>query len=250
MKITDEIYLVGSLQLGISGQWDSHVYLIKGTEGLILIDSGGGTDCEMIFDNIRREGFDPNEIKSILLTHFHFDHSCGAAEIRDKTGCEVYISTKSRDLLETGTAKEAGLEQAIEQGVYPEGFKFRNCVVDKALNDGDVFETAGLKFETIGVEGHSADSICYLVELNGKKNLFSGDVLFYGGIIGLINAPGSTMDGYRRDLKKLANLHIEGLFPGHFLFTINGGQKHIDAAIEMCEKGVIPQTVGQYGVVF
>lgn len=250
MRITEQIYLVGSLQLGISGRWDSHVYLIRGSDGLVLIDAGGGTDGEMIFENIRREGLDPKDIKALLLTHVHFDHSCGAAEFRKKTGCKVYLSAKSSDLLETGTAKDANLDKAIEQGIYPQWFKFQNCVVDALVNDGDVIDTAGLKFTAIAVEGHSADSICYLVEIAGRQNLFAGDVIFYGGIIGLINAPGSTMEGYRRDLKKLANLNIDGFFPGHFLFTVTGGQRHIDAAIEQCAKGSIPQTVGQYGVVF
>lgn len=250
MKITDQIYIVGSLQLGISGCWDSHVYLIKGADGLVLIDAGGGTDGEAILENIRREGFDPREIKALLLTHNHFDHSCGASELRAKTGCRVYLSHKTKDLLETGTAAETGLDMAKEQGVYPPDFEYRNCIVDQAVYDGDVIEEAGLKFEAIGVEGHSPDSICYLVETAGRRNLFCGDVLFYGGIIGLINAPGSNMDGYRQDLKKLAGLNIDGLFPGHFLFTVTGGQRHIEAAVEQCGKGSIPQTVGQYGVVF
>lgn len=250
MRITDEIYIVASLQLGISGRWDSHVYMIRGREGLVLIDAGGGTDGEIILDNIRREGFDPSNIKALLLTHNHFDHSCGAGEIREKTACKVYLSHKTRNLLEHGTAEEAGLDRAIEQGIYPEGFQYRNCVVDEAVHDSDVIEAAGLNFKAIGVEGHSSDSICYLLEIDGRRNLFCGDVLFYGGIIGLINAPGSTMDGYRKDLRKLSDLNIDGLFPGHYLFTVTGGQRHINAAIEQCGRSSIPQTVGNYGVIF
>ena len=86
--------------------------------------------------------------------------------------------------------------------------------------------------------------------MDGKRNLFAGDVVFYGGIIGLIDAPGSTMDGYRRDLAKLSGLNVDGLFPGHYLFTVAGGQRHIDAAIASCEKEMVPQTVGQIGTVF
>ena len=250
MKITEQIYIVGSLQLGISGRWDSHVYLVKGKGGSVLIDAGGGTDTEMIFENIREDGLNPQDIKALLLTHIHFDHSCGAAEIREKTGCKVYLSAKTRHLLETAGETEVGLDLAKKQGVYPDWFEYRNCVVDGVVNDEDIIETVGLKFKAISVEGHSPDSICYLIELNGKRNLFAGDVLFYGGVIGLINAPGSTMDGYRQDLKKLANLNIEGFFPGHYLFTVTSGQRHIDAAIEQCEKGQIPQTVGQLGAIF
>ncbi|MBX3288266.1 MAG: MBL fold metallo-hydrolase [Acidobacteria bacterium] len=250
MRITEDIYLVGSLQLGISGRWDSHVYLVRGPEGSVLIDAGGGTDTEKIFENIQAEGFDPRDIKALLLTHIHFDHSCGAAEIRKRTGCNVYISERTRHLLENGTAEDAGLDKAIEKGIYPEWFRFQNCPVDHMVNDGDIVEAAGLRFTAIGVEGHSTDSICYLVEMDGKRNLFAGDVVFYGGIIGLIDAPGSTMDGYRRDLAKLSGLNVDGLFPGHYLFTVAGGQRHIDAAIASCEKEMVPQTVGQIGTVF
>ncbi len=250
MRLTENIYLVGSLQLGISGRWDSHVYLVKGPDGLVLIDAGGGTDGEMIFENIRSEGFDPDDIKALLLTHVHFDHSCGAAEIRERTGCRVYLSANSRDLLERGTAEEAGLDKAIEKGIYPEWFQFKNCVVDQAVEDGDQISVAGLEFSAISVDGHSPDSICYLAEINGSRDLFCGDVLFYGGVIGLINAPGSTMEGYRKDLGKLAGSKIDGLYPGHFLFTVSGGQRHIDAAIEQINKGSIPQTVGQIGSIF
>lgn len=250
MKITDRVYIVGSLQLGISGRWDSHVYLIEGSDGLVLIDSGGGTDSEKIFDNISKDGFDPRDIKTLLLTHVHFDHSCGAAEIREKTGCKVYCPKESTLLLESGTAEEAGLEKAIEKGIYPDWFRFQNCPVDGSVEDGDVIEAAGLTFRAIAVDGHSTDSICYLTENGGRRDLFAGDVLFYGGVIGLINAPGSTMDGYRRDLGKLAGLNIDGFFPGHYLFAVNDGQRHIDAAIDACAKGAIPVTVGDLGPIF
>lgn len=250
MRITESIYLVGSLQLGISGQWDSHVYLVVGPDGLVMIDAGGGTDTGKIFENVRKEGFDPDDIKALLLTHVHFDHACGAAEVKKMTGCEVYISERSKKLLESGTAKEAGLDRAIQKGIYPDWFRFQNCKVDHGVNDGDVVAAAGLRFTAISVEGHSSDSICYLSEIDGKLNLFAGDVVFYGGIIGLIDTPDSTMEGYRRDLAKLKGLDIDGFFPGHYLFTVARGQRHIDAAIASCENEAIPQTVGQIGTVF
>jgi hydroxyacylglutathione hydrolase len=250
MRITDRLFVVGSKQLGISGPWDSHVYLIRGTDGHVMIDAGGGGSGETIALNIEAEGLNPRDVGALLITHNHFDHSCGAAELREITGCEVYISARSREMLEHGTEATSGLGVAKELGIYPPEFEYRNCPVDRSVRDGDVIHVAGLKFEALAVEGHSPDSICYLVEVEGKRHLFPGDVLFYGGVIGLINYPGSTMDGYRQDLKKLADLNIDGLFPGHMLFTLAGGQQHIDAAIEQCRRSEIPQTIGQCGHVF
>ncbi len=250
MRITERLFLVGSKQLGISGPWDSHVYLIKGSDGLVLIDAGGGGHGEAIVRNIETEGLNPRDVSALLITHNHFDHSCGAAELREFTNCEVYMSAQSRDVLEHGTEISAGLHVAKELGIYPPEFQFRNCRVDRDVNDGDVINVAGLRFEAISVEGHSPDSICYLTEIEGKRHLFPGDVLFYGGVIGLINFPGSTMDGYRRDLKKLADLKVDGLFPGHMLFSLANGQQHINAAIEQCKRSEIPQTIGQFGHIF
>lgn len=250
MRVTPRVFVVGSRQIGLSGPADCHVYLIRSSEGYVLIDAGGGGTGERIAANIRQEGIDPSDVRALLLTHSHADHACGAAELRSLTGCKVYISDHSRKLLEQGTDQDAGLDVAREQGVYPPDFHYRNCVVDHGLRDRDVIEIGDLRFQAIAVEGHSPDSLCFSVEIDGARHLFSGDVLFYGGILGLINFPGSTMDGYRRDLPKLRGLGIDGLFPGHLLFTISGGQQHIDAAIDRCRRGEIPQSIGQHGYVF
>ncbi len=251
MRVAESIYLVGSLQFGLSGRWDCHVYLIKGPEGLILIDSGAGGDAaEQIARNIEREGFHLRDVCALLLTHNHFDHSCGAAQLRALTGCRVYLSEVSKDLLERGTDAEVGLDLAKALSIYPSDFQYRHCPVDHAVRDGEIIEVAGLQVEAIAVSGHSPDSICYLIELDGRRNLFVGDVLFYGGLLGLINFPGSGMEGYRRDLPKLAGLQVEGLFPGHQLFTLRDGQRHIDAALEQCRRGILPRSIGQFELVF
>ncbi len=250
MRVTNEIFVVGSKQLGLSGPWDSHVYLIKGKDGLVMIDAGGGGYADAIVKNIEAEGLNPRDINALLITHNHPDHSCGAAEIKELTGCDVYISACSRGLLENGDESSTGLGLAKEMGIYPPEFRYRNCPVDHEVTDYVPIKVAGVEFTPIAVEGHSPDSICYLLESNGKRHLFSGDVLFYGGIIGLINFPGSSMGGYRKHLKKLAGLKIDGLFPGHMLFTVSGGQDHIDVAIEQCGKSTVPQTIGQIGYLF
>jgi len=250
LKITENIYLVGSLQLGISGAWDCHVYVVKGPEGLVMIDAGGGGAGKLILGNMEKDGLRPEQLQAILITHNHFDHCCGAFEIKQQTGCDVLIAAESKELLERGTEEEAGLVLAKELGIYPPEFNYINCPVTYGIKDGEVLELGGLKFEVIAVEGHSPDSICFSTVVDGVRNLFVGDALFYGGVLGLINFPGSTMDGYRKDIKKLAGLDIEGFYPGHMLFTTKHGQKHIDGAIEQCSKGSVPRSVGQFELVF
>ena len=92
---------------------------------------------------------------------------------------------------------------------------------------------------------HSEGICAYLLELDGYRALFSADIVFANGLIGLINYPGSSMDGYRANLSRLAGLKVEGLFPGHLLFSVRRGQRHIDIALERIKSGFVPPSIGQ-----
>ena len=82
-KVIENVYCVGT-------NWVS-AYLIDTPQGLILIDCMYREVLYQLIDNIRALGFDPHDIKHLLLTHGHFDH-CGAVrEIVEMSGCEVWI---------------------------------------------------------------------------------------------------------------------------------------------------------------
>jgi len=58
------------------------------------------------------------------------------------------------------------------------------------------------------------------------------------------------MEGYRSDIGKLAGLGVDGLFPGHGMFTLSGGQRHLDVAIEQVQKGFLTRQIGQGDAIF
>ena len=72
--------------------------------------------------------------------------------------------------------------------------------------------------------------------------LFSGDVVFYGGMLGLNNAEGCSLADYREDIGKLSKLKIDALLPGHAVFILRNGQKHIDRAARKLADFVMPET--------
>ena len=88
--------------------------------------------------------------------------------------------------------------------------------------------------------GHSVESVCYLFEKNKRRILFSGDSVYLNGTLSLINCYGSTMEGYRKNLPKLAGRRIDGLIPSHYRMTLTGGQEHVDKAIELAEYSSLP----------
>ncbi|WP_426803751.1 MBL fold metallo-hydrolase, partial [Xanthomonas campestris] len=72
-QLIDNIYYIGTD--GIA------VYVIKTTDGLILMDTLVPQSTAMLKDSIAKLGFKEADIKVILNTHAHFDHTGGFAEI-------------------------------------------------------------------------------------------------------------------------------------------------------------------------
>ena len=241
--------MVASLQFGLSGPLDCHVYAVRGRTEVVLIDAGSGLYTKKLLQNLSIE-FPGCKVAALVVTHCHLDHCGGAAAIRESTQCKVIAPRLSRQTLESGDEEASGLRIAREQGMYPPEVRLRPCPVDLPVEDGETFLAGGLSFRAIHVRGHSRDAFCYFTQNDGRNWLFSGDVVFYGGVLGVINAEGSGMEGYRSDLHKLSGLAVEGLFPGHGLFTLCGGQRHLDCAIEQTRKGFVGRQIGQGDLIF
>ena len=84
--VIDNIYFVGNT-------WVS-VYLIDTSEGIVLLDCAYEENLYLLIDAIRELGFDPHNIKHLLISHGHFDHCGAAAQIQHMSGCEVWIGEK------------------------------------------------------------------------------------------------------------------------------------------------------------
>ncbi len=215
----------------------------------MLVDAGAGTHTDRLLRNIT-DDHSGTKVTALLLTHAHMDHCGGAAEICERTGCQVITPATCKAALEQGDEEASGLRVAREQGVYPRDTRLKPCRVDRSVADGERFAAAGIEFTAIHVRGHSQDTHCFLTRSDAATWLFTGDAVFYGGVLGVINAQGSGMDGYRSDLTKLRGLAVDGLFPGHGLFTLSGGQRHLDCAIEQMSKGFVSRQIGQGDLIF
>ena len=213
MRISRSVALIGSFQFGISGPLDCHIYAVRGPAGAALIDAGAGTHSDRVLANLRTD-FETEVVDDLAITHCHLDPCGGAASLHQKTGCRVIVPEQSRAILEAADEESAGLCAAREKVSTPPEYRFFPCAVDLCVRDGHEFDAAGLRFTGIHVRGHSTDSFCLLTEVDGQKWLFSGDVVFYGGILGVINFEGSGKGAYRADLHKLRGLAVEGLLPG------------------------------------
>ena len=222
-RLDNGIYMVagGKGGPGISHYKDCNVYLVEGKDDAYLIDGGSGMDTP--------------------ITHAHGDHGGGVHGMQQAMPwIKVYSSKGEKRLLEEGTEEELGLVAAKKKGNYPMDYVFDHCHIDETVCDEQKFECAGSQITCVLLPGHSIESVCYIVDKNGKRYLFSGDSIYLDGKLSLINCYGSTMEGYRNNINKLAGRKIDALIPSHFRLTMSGGQSHVDKAIEVLEYSPLP----------
>lgn len=135
------------------------------TRNAIVVDPGGDTDrIEAILD---RHGLTP---KALLLTHAHFDHVLGTADLKARFGTEILLHPDDLPLYE-------GLPM---QGSFF-GFSLPEPPrVDRFVADGERLTVGSRTGEVIHTPGHSPGSICFHV--GDERLLLTGDTLFAGSI--------------------------------------------------------------------
>jgi glyoxylase-like metal-dependent hydrolase (beta-lactamase superfamily II) len=246
MKLTEHIALVGSSRFGLSSPFDCSIYAVDCGDGLVLIDAGCGLEQELIEANIRRDGFDPAAVRAVVLTHTHADHAGGSRGWQERTSCQIVAPAGERGMLEGTEDTGAVLETAKRAGIYPADYTFVTAKVDVAVTDGELLTFGNCRLHALEVAGHSPHHTCYWTDLDGRRVLFSGDAVFYSGSLLLLNVPGCSLNAYRRDIKKLADLNVDVLLPGHGIFVMRFGQEHVNRAIEaLSQLGLPPNFASQ-----
>lgn len=249
MRILSQLALIGSAQFGLSCSWDCHIYALRVRDGLVLIDAGSGLGEDEVAAQLESD-FPGVPVVGLILTHAHMDHSGGAGGLRRRFGCVVMSSEETGAILERGDEERSGLRRAREMGGYPADLRMKPGRIDQTFRANQEIELGGQAWYPVRLRGHSHDSYALLTKVGDRTACFSGDAVFYGGILGVINAWDSGLQGYVEDLPQLKNAGIDILLPGHGLFTLREGQKHIDAAIRSLESGFLPPQIGQGAAIF
>ena len=129
------------------------------------------------------QNLDWKKLHAILLTHVHADHSGGAQFLREATGAKVYVGRADAAILRAGEPREA----IVGNFAMPKS-SIHKTIVDRELDGGETITIGEARFQVFATPGHTPGSVCYLMERNGYKVLFSGDV-----IISLEDSPGPDL---------------------------------------------------------
>jgi glyoxylase-like metal-dependent hydrolase (beta-lactamase superfamily II) len=243
VQLAERIHLVGSGSFGfdLTDPYDCHVYLLDGGSELALVDVGAGMGAEQVIANVRRAGFDPARIRNLVCTHAHGDHSGGAARMRELLpGALVSVAREVADLVRVGDETGTSVDVAKTAGIYPSDYRLEPCPVDRELADGDRIAVGDLVLECVATPGHASGHLSFLLERGGRRSLFGGDIVFYGGTILLQNIHDCSLKATIASLRRLRGLAIDALLPGHLAFSLRDGQRHIETANQALDRLLIP----------
>lgn len=124
--------------------------LVVDDAGLILIDGGLPQSAGRILDNVRKAGFDPEDIRWILNSHAHFDHAGGIAALARITGARVAAGRDGVIALTKGPYSPGD-----PQAGFGESARFPTVASVLAVDDGDVISVGKTRVTAIASPGHA-----------------------------------------------------------------------------------------------
>lgn len=159
----------------------TNTWILRDGEQSLVIDPGPLDD-----GHLSRVAELAGDVRAVLLTHHHLDHSEAARAFAERVGCGV-----------------RALDPAYRLG-------------DEGLHDGDVVEVGSLEVRVIGTPGHTADSLSFLVPSEGA--VLTGDTVLGRGTT-VVAHPDGQLGAYLDSLDRLHALAVEHeirtIWPGH-----------------------------------
>jgi metallo-beta-lactamase class B len=147
------------------------VHLIDTGDGLLLIDAGNFNTSGMLINAIWEVGFNPADIKWVILSHGHIDHIGSAIFLRNMFGSKLYLGEPDAEMF----IKNPALSY-IQYNPNITDYLFEPDVV---IRDGDVLKFGNTEIRFVLVPGHSAGTIaCFFDITDGNETIRAG---YYGG---------------------------------------------------------------------
>ena len=187
----------------IASEIDTNSYFILAKKPVII---DPGTYPDVILNNLKKY-IKLKELKYIILTHFHYDHTTAVPTVKKQTNTEVLI--------------------------HEEDAKFLDFKPDRTLRDNEILDLGDVKLKVIHTSGHTPGSIC-LYEPE-SKSLFSGDTVFSFGGIGRTDLVGGDTKKIIDSIKRLTKLDVKTLYPGHGEITNKNVNEQIKQSLEFIQ---------------
>ncbi len=180
-QIFDNLYFVGI-------DWVA-AYVLKTSDGLILIDTLYGKWVNQLVRNMRKLGLDPADVKYVIATHGHFDHAGGNSYFQNVYGAKIVMSEEDWALA------EAKPDLAAFYMPIPKR--------DIIAADGDVIELGDTRVELFKTPGHTEGVLSLRYQVHDGENTYTAMTL---GGVGLNFSGVARTESYLTSYRRLQSM--------------------------------------------
>lgn len=174
-KIFGNSYYVGTCAIS--------AILITSPEGHVLIDAATAIGAAQILANIRTLGFDPKEVRTIVISHEHWDHAGGLAALQQATGAKVLARAPAAAVLERGKSDRGDPQFLVAEPMAP-------VPGVQLIADGERVKVGPLELQAHATHGHTPGStswtwkscegeVCRAMAYADSLTAISDDVFLY-----------------------------------------------------------------------
>lgn len=196
----------------------SNATLIVEGKNALLVDTGVRGNMKKFRILFRETGINPEQIKLIILTHTHYDHTGNLHKLVELTKAKVLVHENEFENLKagftpipTGQGKYSGFISKLGQKLYPTFASPKAFTADYINKDEFNLATFGISGKVISTPGHTSGSQSVIID----ENLISGDTFLNmknGRIFPpFANNPKRLIDTWG----KVFNMNITTVYPGH-----------------------------------
>jgi len=201
-KMIGNVYYVGTDGLAS--------YLITSPQGHILVDTAMPEATSQIKANIEKLGFKVTDIKYLLNTHAHIDHTGGLAEMKAASGAQLVAGEADKPLLEGGYYPGAREETVLN---------FPPVKVDRTVREGDTVTIGDVTLTARETPGHSPGCTSWAFSVKDGDATRSV-LIFCSGTVALNRLvtnptyPGIVTD-YRKTFARAKEMKVDVLLAPH-----------------------------------
>ena len=197
-RIIGNVYFVGTFQ--------SSCHLIDTGDGLIMIDPGCSNVFYLVIDSIYKLGFKPQDVRYIINSHWHWDHTEATAAMADLSGAKTLI----------------GAEDAEKAKAYFDA--------DIIVRDGDTLTLGNTTVTFMETPGHTKGTLSFFFETEDNGKVYR--VGMFGGAGANTLKQGSfdyegCREGYRASLHRLQKEHVDVFIGNHSWNNDTAGKREV-----------------------
>lgn len=181
----DNVYYVGLC-------WVS-AWIIKTPEGAILIDTLHEPFADQLIANIKAVGVDPKDIRYVLMTHGHFDHTGGAYKLKPLTNAQFVMTRKGWD---------EAIADALKSEKGPRPWKM--IPADRVVKDGEEIRLGDQVVRVYETPGHTWGTASYTFTVKDGAKSYRAITVGGLGLNAIENA--SQVEGYIASIDRISTL--------------------------------------------